>query len=196
MEYTKVSTNFYERIQMNAGIICSDFEPATGVVSGILGATTGGLKFNANPVFADFGEDVDNCPANTYQLKRITGYDPVIGGTFVEVNAERLKSLIGGADVDSADATHIVPREKLVSGDFADVWIVGDYSDKNTTGGSKTAGYIAIVLKFALNTAGFQWSTTKDGKGQFAFEYHGHYDLASIEDIPFDVYIKAGTEQA
>ena len=193
MEYTKVANDFYERVQMNAGMICSGFVPSTGVVSGILGATTGGLQFNTNPTFTDFGEDVDNCPANTYQLKRITAYDPVISGTFIEVNAARLQSLLGGADVDGTDSTHIIPRTKLEAGDFDDVWLVGDYSDKNEKGTGKTAGFIAIHLKFALNTAGFQWTTTKDGKGQFAFEYHGHYDIENIEDAPFEVYIQAGT---
>ena len=188
-------SDFYERIQMNAGVICKNFNPATGAVadSDILGATTGGITFNMNPTFVDFGEDVDNMPANTYQMKRITAYDPVISGTFLEVNAERLKMLIGGADADSLDATHIIPRGQLEDEDFADVWLIGDYSDKNANGSGKTAGYVAIHLKNALNTAGFQWTTTKDGKGQFAFEFHGHYDLSDLEDIPFEVYIKAGT---
>ena len=43
-----------------------------------------------------------------------------------------------------------------------------------------------------LNTAGMQWTTTKDGKGQFAFDFHGHYDLTDITTVPFEVYVKAG----
>ena len=45
----------------------------------------------------------------------------------------------------------------------------------------------------ALNTAGVQLQTTKNGKGQFAFEFHGHYDIDDIDTVPFEVYVKAGT---
>jgi len=189
MEFTKVPDDTFSTIQMNAGIICKSFAPATGVVTDIMGATTGGFSFATNPEFEDFGEDIDNVPPNTKQLKRLHHYDPSASGNFVTLSPALAKSLVGAADV--SDVTHIVPRESLSLDDFADVWIVGDYSDHNT--GAANAGYVAIHIKDALNTAGFQWQSTKDGKGQFAFEYHGHYDIANMDVAPYEIYVKGGT---
>lgn len=189
MKFTQVKTDAFQNLQMNAGIICDSFTPSTGTIGSILGATTGGFTFNSNPTYLDFGEDVDNCPPNTWQLKRVSYYDPVISGTFLTISAENAKKLTGGADIPSNDVTHVVPRGSLESTDFSDVWVIGDYSDKNT---GQNAGFLAVHLKKVLNTAGIQWTSTKDGKGQFAFEFHGHYDLQNVDDVPFEIYCKAG----
>ena len=191
MQFTQVAADAFQKLQMNAGVLVDSFNPATGVIGNIIGATTGGITFASNPTYEDFGEDVDNVPANTWQLKRIVSYDPVISGTLLTVSTSVVKKLIGGADISS---TKITPRSQLASGDFADAWLVGDYSDNNS--GAATAGYVAIHILKAFNTAGFQLTTTKNGKGQFAFEFHGHYDLTSIDTVPFEVYVKAGTSPA
>lgn len=188
MEFTKVSSTAFEEMQLNAGILVDDFAPATGVIGNILGATTGGLSFATNPSYDDFGEDVDNVPANTMQLKRITGYDPAISGTFVSVTPALAKLLNGAGTLASGKIT---PASSLSTADFDDVWIVGDYSDNNT--GTATAGYVAIHLMNALNTAGFQWQSSKNGKGQFGFDFHGHYDIDNIDEVPYEIYVKAGT---
>lgn len=196
MQYTKVDSDTFTKLQMNAGIIVDDFEPSTGTIGNILGATTGGFQFASNPEYIDFGEDVDNVPANTWQLKRIKSYDPAISGTFLTVTAESAKQLVGAAEYGqtgtpaTTDSTHVIPTHELTEDDFEDVWIIGDYSDENT---GSSAGYMAIHLKNALNTAGFQWTSTKDGKGQFAFDYHGHYDLTDTDDVPFEIFVKSGT---
>ena len=188
MEFTKVKADTFETLQMNAGIVVDAFNPATGVVGNILGATTGGLTVAANPNFSDFGEDVDNCPANTWQMKRILSYDPSASGTFLSMTASLARKL---AAAGTLATTKITPSHKLTQADFADVWIIGDYSNVND--GTSTAGYVAVHIMNALNTAGFKWTTTKDGKGQFAFEFHGHYDYDNIDAVPFEIYVKAGT---
>ena len=190
MQYSQVAADAFEKLQMNAGILVDSFVPSTGVIGNILGATTGGLTFNSNPTYEDFGEDVDNVPANTMQLKRITSYDPVISGTLLTVTAAVAAKLVGAADVGTVDTTQITPRSQLTEDDFDDVWVVGDYSDKNT---GTTAGFVAIHIMNALNTAGFQLKTTKNGKGQFAFEFHGHHESEDIDTVPFEIYVKAGT---
>lgn len=192
MQFDQVPSDLLETLQLNAGILTDGFTPATGVINNILGATTGGITFNSNPNYVDFGEDVDNVPPNTWQMKRITYYDPAISGTFVSLSSTaRVKQLIGAATVDTTDTTKIVPNHTLTENDFADIWWIGDYSDKNT--GAAKAGYVAVHVINALNTTGFQITSTKDGKGQFPFEYHGHYDYDDISVAPFEVYLKAGT---
>lgn len=190
MKYTKVKPDTFKELVLNSGILCTNFVADSGEVSGLLGATTGDISFATNPEYVDFGEDVNNVPANTKQLKRLKSVDPVLSGTYVSVDAESVRSMIGAADVSGSIVT---PRANLELSDFADIWLVADYSDVNT--GDK-AGYIAIHLYNALNTAGFSLTTTKDGKGNIAFEYHGHYDLDDPDSLPFDVLIKSGEAAA
>ena len=47
-----------------------------------------------------------------------------------------------------------------------------------------------MTVKNALNITGFQWKTNKDGKGEFAFDFHGHYDLNNPDDPPFEIWVK------
>jgi hypothetical protein len=198
MQYTKVASDAFTKLQLNAGIMVDEFTPSTGTIGSILGATSGGFNFNSNPEYIDWGEDVDNVPANTWQLKRIKSFDPAISGTFLTVTAAVAKQLVGGAvyattgsgQSATEDTTHVIPVHELTEDDFDDVWVIGDYSDKNT---GASAGFLAIHLKNALNTAGFQWQSGKDEKGQFAFEFHGHYDLTDVEDVPFEIYVVSGT---
>jgi len=193
-EYTKYPGDLTENIQMNAGVIADDFTPSTGVIGNILGATNSGISFDPKPTFEDFGADIDNMPENTWQMKRVKSYDPTLSGSFRTVTAALVKMLNGAAGFAVGDNTHIVPSHELRAAHFKDVWVIGDYSDRNSGTGSSGpyAGFIAIHVKHALNVTGFKWKTNKDGKGEFDFEYHGHYDLNSPDDPPYEVYIRHG----
>lgn len=187
-QFAQVPADTFQTLQIDAGIVAGGFVPATGVVSDLLGATTGGLTFNSNPTYEDFGSDVDNVPDNTWQLKRVTGYDPALSGTFVTMSGDLAKQLSGAGALASGKVT---PSHVLAAADFDDIWFIGDYSDKNS--GAANAGYVAIHIMKGLNTSGFQLKTAKKGKGNFAFEFHGHYDLTDPDTVPFEIYVKAGT---
>lgn len=194
MEFTKVKADAFSTLQMNAGILLDEFTPSTRTIGNILGATTGGLQFASNPTYVDFGEDVDNAPPNTKQLKMLQYVDPTVSGTFISIDADLAGKLAGGGTVDSTTGQIAPPVAGLVANSaFEDLWLVGDYSQHNTQGTGTTAGFVAIHIMDALNTVGFQWTTTKDGKGQFAFEFHGHYDMTDVEKVPFEIYILAGS---
>ena len=189
-KFTRVPDDTFEKLQLNAGILVDAFTPATGVIGNILGATTGGIQFSTNPEFTDFGEDIDNVPNNMLELKHLNQFDPQMSGTFLTCTPALAKSLVGAADIDSSDATRVVPRAELLASDYDDVWWIGDYSDVNT---GANAGFIAIHLMNALNTAGFQIQSTKNEKGQLAFEYHGHYSIAAQDTVPFEIYVKGNS---
>lgn len=191
--YTKIPVNTFQQLQINAGIMVTSFTPATGEYEGLMAATTGGLTFNSNPTFEDFGADIDNCPKNTLELKRITEYDPVLSGIMLTIDDAMCKKLMAAATITAgstaADPSEITPSMELAAADFGTLWFVGDYSSDN---GATTGGFVAIKLMNALNTTGFQLQTTDKGKGQFAFEFHGHMSIADQTTVPFEVYIKAG----
>ena len=195
MRFTKIPETTFSEIQLNAGVLLADFTPADGSfeLTDIIGATTGGVSFADSMTFTDFGEDIDNCPANMKELKQLDTHEVTMSGTFVTVTAETVKTLIGVADIASGDKTKVVPRNDLLDTDFTDIWWVGDYSDKN---GETKGGYVAIHLMNALNTGGFQIQSTDRGKGQFAFSFMGHYSMAAQDTVPYEVYVKAGAAEA
>ena len=193
MKFTQIPTTAMKEMQLNAGILLDEFTPATAEVSGIIGATTGGIKFSATPTYSDFGEDIDNCPKNMMELKRQDSVEVKISGTFVTMSKENARRLMAAADIDTSDSTKITPRNDLFVDDFADLWWVGDYSDKN---GAKNGGFVAIHVMNALNTGGFQLQTGDKSKTQFPFEFTGHPSIAAQDVVPYEVYIKAGTAEA
>ena len=195
MKYTQIPANTFKELQLNAGILTSDFAPTTGTVesNAMLGATSGGISFTATPAYTDLGDDIDNCPKNMMELKKLESWEVKMSGTFLTVNTAQAKSLMAAADIGVSDKTKITPRNDVAIADFDDIWWIGDYSDKN---GATNGGYIAIHMMNALSTGGFQLQSSDKAKGQFAFEYTAHYSMEAPDTVPFELYIKAGTEEA
>ena len=192
MKYTKIPETTFQNLQLNAGVLLSAFDPGTAEVANesIIGATTGGVNFTATPTFSDYGDDIDNCPKNMKELKKLDAWEISMSGTYVTVDANAVKSLVGAADVSG---NKITPRNDVLLTDFTDVWWVGDYSDKN---GETNGGFVAIHMMNALSTGGFAIQSSDNGKGNFAFTYTAHYSMAAQETVPFEVYVKAGTAES
>ena len=192
MKYTKIPETTFQNLQLNAGVLLSDFDPETAEVANeaIIGATTGGVNFTATPAFSDYGEDIDNCPKNMMELKKLDSWDINMSGTYITVDVNAIKSLVGAADVSGEKIT---PRNDVLLSDFVDVWWVGDYSDQN---GENNGGYVAIHMMNTLSTGGFAIQSNDNGKGNFAFTYTAHYSMDAQEVVPFEVYVKAGTAES
>lgn len=208
--FTQIQMGAFEKIQINAGVILKEFlkfgedgsitkpDASHFDKSNIIGVTSGGISFASNPEFVDFGEDMDNVPPNTWQLKRVTSYNPVLSGTMVTLDTSLAEYMMGvkSSQVKESDTNEPTTNNSKISrfhpmalgkNSFQNLWFVGDYTtDNNALNGN----FIAIHLKSALSTGGFQWQSTKDGKGQFAFEFTGHYDLNNPDNAPFDLYLK------
>ena len=112
MKYTKIPETTFQNIQLNAGVLLSAFDPGTAEVANesIIGATTGGVNFTATPTFSDYGEDIDNCPKNMMELKKLDSWEISMSGTYVTVDANAVKALVGAADVSG---NKITPRNDL-----------------------------------------------------------------------------------
>lgn len=192
MKYTKIPETTFKNLQLNAGVLLSAFNPESATVANesIIGATTGGVNFTATPTFSDYGEDIDNCPKNMMELKKLDSWEISLSGTYVTVDANAVKALVGAADVSG---NKITPRNDLKITDFTDVWWVGDYSDQN---GETNGGFVAIHMMNALSTGGFAIQSSDNGKGNFAFTYTAHYSMSAQGTVPFEVYVKAGTAES
>lgn len=194
MKFTQIPADTMKNLQLNAGVLVKSFTPATATVAaeGIIGATQGGVSFTATPTYSDFGEDIDNCPKNMKELKRLDSWEAKMSGSFVSVSADLVKSLVGAA-TKTADTSgkfdKITPNADLKASDFADIWWIGDYSDVND--GTKS-GFLAIHMIDALSTGGFQIQSGDKAKGTFSFEYTAHYSMNAQDTVPFEIYVKVG----
>lgn len=189
MKFTQVPADTFEKLQLNAGIVVDAFTPGTGTIGNIIAATTGGVQVNVQPNFSDFGEDIDNVPNNTKELKRLDYYDISMSGSFVTISADVITLLTGAADNTNG---HIVPRHALKDSDFDDIWWIGDYSDKN---GNTNGGFLAVHMMNTLNTDGFQITSNDEGKGNFAFNFQAHYSIDDPDEVPVEFYVQAGTAE-
>ena len=185
MKFTQIPVDAFEKLQINAGMLLKNFNAETGPKEeDKIGATTGGITFTATPTFSDFGEDIDNCPKNTMELKRQDSVEVKLSGTFVTIDTALCKSLIGAADIE---ANLVTPRNDLKTADFQTIHWVGDY-------GATDGSYIHIMVKNALSTGGLSLKSADKAKGQFAFEYTGHYSIAAQDEVPYTIEIVKAVE--
>ena len=192
MKYTKIPADTFKNLQLNAGVLLKSFDVDTQTLAAdsIVGATSGGVSFTAVPSFTDFGEDIDNCPKNMKEMKKLDSWEAKMSGTFASVSKSLAKTLVGAADLAGSKIT---PRNDLAAADFSDLWWVGDYSEVNEDGTSTgKAGFIAIHLLNSLSTGGFSIQSNDKGKGQFEFEFTGHYSMEDQDKVPFEVYVQEG----
>lgn len=189
MKYTQIPADAFKNIQMNAGILVKTFTPSSQEIGDLIGATSGGVNFTATPTYQDYGDDIDNCPKNMKELKKLESWEAKMTGSFVSVTPALALRLVSAGAIDSDDASHIIPANDVDSSAFEDLWWIGDYSDNND---GSNAGFCAIHLMNALSTGGFQIQSTDKAKGKFNFEFTAHYSMDAQDTVPFEIYIKAG----
>lgn len=177
--FTKITQSAFEELQVEAGVLLSDFNPASpsaSIDNSIITATTGGIQANCIPQYSDFFADVDNAPNNTKEGKHLDGWDCNFSFTAIGVSPEVIQIALGAADTASSKVT---PRRDLEQTDFDTIWWVGDRAD---------GGFVAIKLINALSTGGFALQTTKAGKGQLNCTITGHASIANQDVVPMEFY--------
>ena len=184
--WSKVTKDSLDLVQVQAGMILTSFSTTTPVAptaSSILCATTGGIQADCVPTFEDFGEDIDNCPNNTKEMKRITGWDCTFSFTALDMSGDKFKAALGAA-IQSAETTAhpetIEPRAQVAVQDFTDLWFVSERIDDKL---------IAVQLENALSTGGFSYKTQKNGKGQLTVTFTGHIGINTPDEVPMAFYI-------
>lgn len=188
MTFTQIRETTFEELQVNAGVVLKEFDPATFdgelTLENILFATSGGTTITDTPEFRDAGEGIDNAPRNMKEFKKLVRREVKISGSKVTFTPESVKADMAAADISvldgNAEVTKITPRDTLTDADFADFWVVGDYG---------VGGYMAVHVMNALSVSGFNWKTTDQGNGTSDFEYTAHYSIENQSQVPYEVYI-------
>lgn len=177
--FTVIPKDTFDGLQLDAGVLLKKFDPAKVAAPAdedIICATTGGINISCVPTYSDLGEDVDNCPTNTKELKHLDGWDCKMSFTALGTSPENIKLALGAATVST---TKVTPNRDLKQADFSDIWWAGDRSD---------GGVVAACLKNALSTGGFTLQTTKNGKGQVSVELTGHVSIEAQDTMPMEFY--------
>lgn len=184
--WSQVTSDSLDLVQVQAGMILTSFNtttPAAPTAESVLCATTGGIQADCVPTYEDFGEDIDNCPNNTKEMKRITGWDCTLSFTALDMSSEVFKAALGAAIKTAATTAHpesVEPRAQVAVQDFSDLWFVSERIDDKI---------IAIQLKNALSTGGFSYKTQKNGKGQLTVTFTGHVSINAQDVVPMAFYI-------
>lgn len=147
MRYTRIPESTFQHIALNAGVVARDFDPSTGEVDeeDLIGATSGGTNFTATPTYSDFGEDIDNCPKNTKELKRIDSWEVKLSGTFVTADTQAASMLIGAVDVTAGEVEYELTEDTdIVSGKT--------YYTRSGTSPNYTYTAVASPVKASLST--------------------------------------------
>lgn len=193
-KYNKAPADTFKHVQFNAAMLLSAFDLETWSFNraDIIGATTGAVNFAENATINDYGEDVNGIKNRTKQLQRVEDRDPTVSATFVAFNMAQAAKLCAGGKVDQSNSRHIIPQQ-IDNSSFQTLYMVGDYGDIND---GSAAGVMCVVIHNAMNTAGFQWSSNKNAKGQFTAEFHGFNDLEQDQDTNYEIYIKEADSSA
>lgn len=175
---TKIPQDTFQELQLDAGVLLNTFNPAAPAVtdSAIICATTGGIQVSCVPTYSDLGEDVDNCPNNMKELKKLESWECKISTSCLGTSVEAIRLALGAADIASSKVT---PRGDLNQSDFSDIWWVGDRAD---------GGLVAVKLINSLSTGGFSIQTNKNGKGTISLELTGHVSINAQNVMPMEFY--------
>lgn len=158
-KFTAIPKDTFDALQLDAGVLLNTFNPASIAApqdGDIICATTGGINATCVPTFSDLGEDVDNCPVNTKELKHLDSWECKMSFTALGTSPDNIKMALGSADVTT---NKITPRRDLKQTDFKDeLWWVGDRAD---------GGCVAICLKTLCPLVASRCRLPRAARGRF-----------------------------
>lgn len=184
--FTVISQQTFDEIQVDAGVLLKEFDPLNPAApddEDIIAATTGGISISCVPQYSDFGEDIDNCPNNTMELKHLDSWECTVSTTAIGTSPNAIRLALGAADITG---DKITPRRTLKLTDFGELWWVGDKAN---------GGMVAVKIFNALSTGGITLQTTKNGKGQVSLELGAHVSLYDQDTIPMEFYSTAPDDE-
>ncbi len=178
--FNQVTKESLDNIQINAGMILKEFNPtapAAPSAANVVCATTGGITASCVPSYEDFGADIDNCPLNTMEMKKITGWECTFSFTALDISEDTIALALGAYGKIGHE---IQPKADVMPAHFKDLWFVSERVDDKL---------VAIKLKNAISTGGFSYKTQKNGKGQLSVTLTGHISIEDTETVPMLFYI-------
>lgn len=103
--FKEISQYAFENIQREAGVLLKDFDitnPTPITDDMIVTATNGGFNIVVSDEFTDFGEDVDNVPADLMELKELTKRTVTASTEAYELTPKVVALALGAADTSGS----------------------------------------------------------------------------------------------
>ena len=151
-KFTAIPQSTFSEIQLDAGVLLKTFDPSDPQVpddEDIITATTGGINISCVPTFSDFGEDVDNCPNNTKELKHLDGWDCAASTTALGTSPELIRMALGAADVTDNSSYALT----------TDTEIAADKTYYTRSGTSPNYTYTAVTTPSAQSLSSYYEKT-------------------------------------
>lgn len=181
--FTVISSDAFDEIQLDAGVLLDKFDPSNPTVpesENIIATTTGGIQITCKPTYSDLAEDVDNAMNGLKEYMHLDSWETSIGFTSLKFNSANTKWALGSADIEEKTGYKVVkPRRNLSQGDFKDIWWVGDKAN---------GGAYAVKLMNAISSDGLSIQTSKNGKGQSTQTISGHPSVTAPNTVPMEFY--------
>lgn len=181
--FTTLSSDAFDTLQLDAGVLLTKFNPANPVrpdSDDIIATTTGGIQVTCKPTYSDLAEDVDNAQNGLKEYMHLDSWECSIGFTSLKFNGDNTKWALGSADKTAGTGyTKVVPRRNLSQSDFSTIWWVGDKAN---------GGAVAVKLMNAISSDGLSIQTTKNGKGQSTQTISGHPSVTAPDVVPMEFY--------
>lgn len=186
-KFTKVPRSTFEQLQLEAGVLLKNFDPATGEFEDedMITATSGGVQLDVKADITDFGDDVDNVPKNTMELAHVDDITAQLKTTALCINEQSLIRYLGPAYKDETTGAIKLRKYFDLETDFEDLWWVGDIA-----GG----GMLACKMSNALSTEGLSLKTEKKGKGKIGVTFTSYYSLEDTDIVPVEFFVKAADQ--
>lgn len=184
-EWSRIAEEDFKEMQFDSGMIIKNFDPTSITAPAdedILFTTSGNITASLVPNIVDLGEDVNNLHGQFAELQYISRYTATLGFTALNMSSAGVKLALGAATVGTGGK--ITANMKLELTDFTNLAWVG-----MRIGG----GLVAVVLKSALSTGGFNLTTSKEGKGNLAVTMTGFMRMTAQDEPPMEFYIIAPT---
>ena len=178
-----VTDNTPTRLQLDAGVLLSSFDPTSGTVvaSNIIGATRGGGSFSAVPTIHNVA--ADGAPTNMKGMDRIDEWVVNLNTTLLEFTPDTIGIAMGVAPTTSTSGsfTKYIYKNAFAATDYKDFWWVGALS---------SGGKVAIHIKNGVNKSGLTLTVADKGEGTFPITIVGNYDTTLLADgtAPFELY--------
>lgn len=179
-DWSKIAEDDFEDMQFDSGMIVKNFDPTDPTPPAdedILFTTTGNITASLVPNIVDLGEDVNNLHGQFAELQYISRYTATLGFTALNMSLNGIKMLFGAGTTTS---TKVTASLELSLSDFESIAWVG-----LKIGG----GLVAVVLKSALSTGGFNLTTSKEGKGNLACTLTGFMRMTAQDEPPMEIYM-------
>lgn len=184
-----------QKLLLDAGAFLKNYDVATdtfetAVTAGkLIGATQGGGSFSAVPTVRRI--EIDGVKGAAKGLEAIDEWVVTITANVKEVSVESLKLALATAReaVPEAPAgyTKITAAPDISMEDYLDnlTWV------GRLSGSEKP---VIIIVKNALSTNGLTLTMADKAEAVIPVTVTGHYDAASLETVPFEIYYPTITE--